>query len=134
MLLVLWFPQSNCKQEVYTLIDASQLEYKTIVKQQFVLETGHGKSKLCTQCNNMFGLVYSNKLAIKYKVIRCSSNKKYCKFVSKEQCLLVYTNSVYKKIMTLYKPRSQCDYYNALVKIKYATNPNYIKDLKKMKL
>lgn len=135
MLLVLWFlPQNNCKQEVYTLIDESQLEYKTIVKQQFILETGHGKSKLCTECNNMFGLAYSKKLATKYKVTRCGSNKKYCKFNSKEQCLLAYTNGVYKKIMTLYKPRSQCDYYNGLIKIKYASNPNYIRDLKKMKL
>jgi flagellum-specific peptidoglycan hydrolase FlgJ len=86
------------------------IQHSDIVLAQSILETGHYRSKLCKENNNLFGLYNSKK-------------KEYFKFTH-------WTESVeaYKKYIQ-YKYQGG-DYYNFIDSIGYASDSLYIPKLK----
>ena len=87
------------------------LEHKDIVYAQAVLETGHFKSDLCLNDNNLFGLYNSKK-------------HRYHTFDHWTESVVAYLDYVQHR----YKPPN--DYYKFLLDIGYAKDPNYISKLK----
>ena len=89
------------------------LKHKDIVYAQAVLETGHFKSDLCLNNNNLFGLYNSKK-------------HKYYTFDHWKDCIIAY------KEMIQYKYKDGVDYLNFLKEIGYAEDSEYICKLKKL--
>ena len=89
------------------------LKHKDIVYAQAVLETGHFKSDLCLNGNNLFGL-YDSK------------NHRYYTFDHWKDCVIAY------KEMIQYKYKDGDDYLNFLKEIGYARDSEYICKLKKL--
>lgn len=89
------------------------LEYKDIVYAQAVLETGHFKSKVCLNYNNLFGLYDSR-------------NKDYYKFNHWTESIVAYKEWIQKK----YQPPN--NYYAFLEEINYAEEKNYTRLLKEI--
>lgn len=89
------------------------LKHKDIVYAQAVLETGHFKSDLCLNNNNLFGLYNSKK-------------HKYYTFDHWKDCIIAY------KEMIQYKYKDGDDYLNFLKEIGYAEDSEYICKLKKL--
>ena len=89
------------------------LEHKDIVYAQAVLETGHFKSNVCLNYNNLFGL-YDSK------------SKDYYKFNHWTESIVAYKEWV----QTKYQPPN--NYYTFLEEINYAEDENYTKLLKEI--
>ncbi len=89
------------------------LEHKDIVYAQAVLETGHFKSNVCLNYNNLFGL-YDSK------------SKDYYKFNHWTESIIAYKEWV----QTKYQPPN--NYYTFLEEINYAEDKNYTKLLKEI--
>ena len=89
------------------------LENKDIVYAQAVLETGHFKSNVCLNYNNLFGL-YDSK------------SKDYYKFNHWTESIIAYKEWVQIK----YQPPN--NYYTFLEEINYAEDENYTKLLKEI--
>lgn len=89
------------------------VKHPQIVYAQAVLETGHFKSDLCLNDNNLFGL-YNSK--------RC----KYHTFDHWKDCIIAY------KEMIQYKYKDGDDYLNFLKEIGYAEDSEYICKLKEL--
>lgn len=89
------------------------IKHPEIVKAQAVLETGHFSSEVCRGKNNLFGL-YDSK------------NKRYYEFDHWSESVLAYK----KYIQNRYK--SDSSYYRFLSSIKYASDPNYVREVKKI--
>lgn len=89
------------------------LEHKDIVYAQAVLETGHFKSKVCLNYNNLFGLYDSR-------------SKDYYKFNHWTESIVAYKEWV----QTKYQPPN--NYYTFLEEINYAEDENYTKLLKEI--
>ena len=89
------------------------VKHPKIVHAQAVLETGHFKSDLCLNDNNLFGL-YNSKRG------------KYHKFDHWTESVIAYKNFIQYK----YKPSE--DYYKFLQRIGYAEDSNYISKLKRI--
>ena len=89
------------------------LEHKDIVYAQAVLETGHFKSNVCLNYNNLFGL-YDSK------------SKDYYKFNHWTESIIAYKEWV----QTKYQPPN--NYYTFLEEINYAEDENYTKLLKEI--
>lgn len=89
------------------------LKHKDIVYAQAVLETGHFKSNICLNYNNLFGL-YDSKI------------KDYYKFNHWTESIIAYKEWV----QTKYQPPN--NYYTFLEEINYAEDENYIKLLKEI--
>lgn len=87
------------------------VKHKDIVYAQAILETGHFRSKVCKEYNNLFGLYNSN-------------TKDYYKFTHWSESVVAYL----KYIQNRYKPPN--DYYQFLMGIGYAEDPQYITKLK----
>lgn len=87
------------------------VEHSQIVYAQAVLETGHFKSDLCLNNNNLFGLYNSKR-------------HKYHTFDHWKDCVIAYKDFIQHR----YKPPN--DYYKFLLDIRYAKDPNYISKLK----
>lgn len=87
-----------------------KIEHPEIVVAQSLLETGHYKSKQCTEHNNLFGL-YDSK------------NKRYYRFDHWIHSVIAYKQKVQYK----YKGG---DYYQFLERIGYAEDPSYIEKVK----
>lgn len=87
------------------------VKHSQIVYAQAVLETGHFKSDLCLNDNNLFGLYNSKK-------------GKYYKFDHWIESVIAYKDFIQYK----YKPSE--DYYKFLQRIGYAEDSNYISKLK----
>ena len=86
------------------------IQYPEIVTAQSILETGHYKSKVCLQYNNLFGLYNSKK-------------RDYYSFNHWTESVKAY----YDLVQYRYKGG---DYYAWLSKIGYAEDPNYIAKVK----
>lgn len=86
------------------------IQYPEIVTAQSILETGHYKSKVCLQYNNLFGLYNSKK-------------RDYYSFNHWTESVKAY----YDLVQYRYK---EGDYYAWLSKIGYAEDPNYIAKVK----
>lgn len=89
------------------------VKHTKIVYAQAVLETGHFKSDLCLNDNNLFGL-YNSKRG------------KYHKFDHWTESVIAYKDFIQYK----YKPPE--DYYKFLQRIGYAEDSNYISKLKRI--
>lgn len=87
-----------------------EIQYPEIVTSQSILETGHYKSKVCLQYNNLFGLYNSRK-------------RDYYSFDH-------WTESVKAYYDLVQYPYKEGDYYAWLYKIGYAEDPNYIAKVK----
>lgn len=88
-----------------------EIHHKEIVYAQAVIESSNFKSRLCKNNNNIFGL-------------KCK--KRYCRYNHWSECVIDYK----KRIQNRY--RSGEDYYHFLRRIRYASDPNYIKSLKRI--
>lgn len=87
-----------------------EIQYPEIVTAQSILETGHYKSKVCLQYNNLFGLYNSKK-------------RDYYSFNHWTESVKAY----YDLVQYRYK---EGDYYEWLSKIGYTEDPNYIAKVK----
>lgn len=94
-------------------LDYYGIQYPQIVYAQALLETGHFKSKLCTQYNNLFGLYNSR-------------TRSYYRFDNWWDSVIAYRDKVQ------YKYKGNTDYYTFLVNLPYATDPNYIRKIKQL--
>lgn len=92
---------------LYLALEYYNIKYPRIVLAQAKLETGNYKSNHCIKKNNLFGLYNSRK-------------KEYFSFEHWTDCIEGYKN------MIEYKHKDGEDYYDFLIRIKYATSPNYI--------
>ena len=90
-----------------------KVHHKDIVYAQAILETGHFKSRVCLEYNNLFGLYNSRK-------------KQYYRFNHWSESVIAYKNWIQRR----YKPSE--DYYIFLDRIKYAESIEYIPLLKKI--
>lgn len=88
-----------------------KVKHPQIVYAQAVLETGHFKSDLCLNGNNLFGLYNSKK-------------HRYYTFDHWKDCIIAY------KEMVQYKYKDGDDYLNFLKEIGYAEDSKYICKLK----
>lgn len=88
-----------------------EVKHPQIVYAQAVLETGHFKSNVCLNYNNLFGL-YDSK------------NKDYYKFNHWAESIVAYKEWIQKK----YQPPN--NYYVFLEEINYASDKKYISTLK----
>ena len=88
-----------------------EIKHPQIVYAQAILETGHFKSNVCLNYNNLFGL-YDSK------------NKDYYKFNHWAESIVAYKEWIQKK----YQPPN--NYYVFLEEINYASDKEYISILK----
>lgn len=89
------------------------VKHPQIVYAQAVLETGHFKSDLCLNGNNLFGLYNSKK-------------HRYYTFDHWKDCIIAY------KEMIQYKYKDGDDYLNFLKEIGYAEDSEYICKLEEL--
>lgn len=90
-----------------------EVKHPQIVYAQAVLETGHFKSDLCLNDNNLFGLYDSKK-------------HRYHTFDHWTESVVAYLDYVQHR----YKPPN--DYYKFLLDIGYAKDPHYINKVKEI--
>lgn len=102
-------PQEGLKEA----LEYYNIKHPNIIYAQAILETGHFKSNLCINNNNLFGL-YDSK------------NKKYYTFDHWKDCIIAY------KEMVQYKYKDGDDYYKFLSDIGYAEDTKYIDKLKEI--
>jgi hypothetical protein len=100
--------------DVYRYIKCSGILNPEIVLRQAIWETGWFKSKHSLHKNNLFGFRYS---------------KKYMSFDSWQACVDYYKTWQLRKYTN-----PDEDYYNFLVRIKYASSQQYISSLKSLKI
>lgn len=94
-------------------LDYYGVEHPDIVYAQAILETGHFRSKVYKEYNNLFGLYNSR-------------TKSYYKFDHWSESIVAYLNFIQNR----YKPQN--DYYKFLSDIGYAEDPEYINKLKRI--
>ena len=94
-------------------LDYYGVEHSNIVYAQAILETGHFRSKVYRECNNLFGLYNS----------RTGS---YYRFDHWSESVVAYLDFIQDR----YKPPN--DYYEFLSNIGYAEDPKYINKLKRI--
>lgn len=116
--IILLFPVYNTyasnnelKDSIYQIMEQYDIHHKDIVYAQMILETGNFKAKIFTKKQNLLGLRH---------------RKGYYNFKHWSECIKMYK----EKIQSRYKKGE--DYYKFLKRIHYATDPNYIKKLKKL--
>lgn len=90
-----------------------KVQYKDIVYAQAILETGHFKSRVCKEYNNLFGLYDS-------------SQGDYYRFDHWSDSIVAYLSYIQSK----YKPPN--DYYQFLIEIGYAEDPDYVSKVKQI--
>jgi flagellum-specific peptidoglycan hydrolase FlgJ len=101
----------NPEEDLIAVMDYYGVKHPEIVYAQAVLETGHFKSDLCLNGNNLFGLYNSKK-------------HRYHTFDHWTESVVAYLDYVQYR----YKPPN--DYYKFLSDIGYAEDPDYINKLK----
>ena len=107
-----FFSQSP-EEGLIEALEYYEIQFPEIVYAQALLETGHFSSSICKNYNNLFGL-YNSKIKDYYSFEHWSDSvKAYRDFVQ-------------------YKYKGNTDYYTFLVKLPYATDPNYIRKIKQL--
>lgn len=107
-----FFSQSP-EEGLIEALEYYEIQFPEIVYAQALLETGHFKSKLCTQYNNLFGLYNSR-------------TRSYYRFDNWWDSVIAYRDKVQ------YKYKGNTDYYTFLVNLPYTTDPNYIRKIKQL--
>lgn len=109
---IAFFNQSP-EEGLIEALDYYEIQYPEIVYAQALLETGHFSSSVCKNYNNLFGLYNSR-------------TKSYYRFDNWWDSVKAYKDFVQ------YKYKGNTDYYTFLVKLPYATDPNYIRKIKQL--
>lgn len=107
------FYNQGPKEGLRDALEYYGIHHPDIVYAQAILETGHFKSRMCVEDNNIFGLYNSR-------------TKSYWKFSHWTESVKAYK----EKVQYRYKPPN--DYYVFLERIHYATDPKYIHKLKQI--
>ena len=103
----------NPEEGLMEALEYYGVKHPEIVYAQAILETGHFRSKVYRECNNLFGLYNSR-------------TKSYYKFDHWKDCIIAY------KEMIQYKYKDGDDYLNFLKEIGYAEDSEYNCKLKKL--
>lgn len=98
---------------LYLALEHYNIKHPRVVLAQAKLETGNYTSRHCIKGNNLFGLYNSKK-------------KKYFQFNHWSESIEAY------KDMIEYKHKEGEDYYKFLIRISYASDPNYISKVKQI--
>ena len=98
---------------LYLALEYYNIKHPRIVLAQAKLESGNYTSDHCTRRNNLFGLYNSKR-------------KEYYSFDHWTDCIEGYKN------MIEYKHKDGEDYYDFLIRIKYATDPTYVDKVKRI--
>ena len=98
---------------LYLALEYYNIKHPRIVLAQAKLESGNYTSDHCIRRNNLFGLYNSKR-------------KEYYSFDHWTDCIEGYKN------MIEYKHRDGEDYYDFLIRIKYATDPAYVDKVKQI--
>lgn len=101
----------NPAKDLLEVLNYYGVMYPDIVRAQAILETGHYRSRVFKEYNNLFGL-YDSK------------NQDYFKFEHWSESVAAYISMVQYK----YKPPD--NYYSFLERIGYAEDPDYISKVK----
>lgn len=101
------------EEDLIAVMDYYGMKHPEIVYAQAILETGHFRSKVCGEYNNLFGLYNSRA-------------KDYYKFDHWSESVVAYLDYIQYR----YKPQN--DYYKFLSDIGYAEDPEYINKLKRI--
>ena len=101
----------NPKDDLMKVLEYYGVLHPEIVYAQAVLETGHFRSKVCKEYNNLFGLYNS-------------STKDYYKFNHWTESVIAYINYIQYR----YTPPN--NYYKFLERIGYAEDSLYVSKLK----
>ena len=107
------FLSQSPKEGLMEALDYYGVKHPEIVYAQAVLETGHFKSDLCLNGNNLFGLYNSRK-------------KEYYRFDHWTESVEAYIDFIQ------YRHKPPNDYYKFLDNIGYAEDPHYINKLKRI--
>lgn len=105
------FMDKTPEEGLMEALEYYEIHHKEIVYAQAIIESGRFKSRLSKNNNNIFGL-------------KCG--KRYCKYKHWSECVIDYK----KRIQNRYREGE--DYYRFLRRIRYASDPNYIKSLKRI--
>jgi flagellum-specific peptidoglycan hydrolase FlgJ len=100
--------------EVKYYMDSIGIKHSEVVLKQALLETGHFKSKLLMNKNNLFAFRFT---------------KRYMNFETWQMSV-----DYYKQWQEKFYTNDKEDYYHFLRRIKYARSPEYIKVLKKVRI
>ena len=104
---------TNPESDLIDVLNYYGVQHPNIVYAQAILETGHFRSKVCREYNNLFGLYNSRA-------------KDYYKFDHWSESVVAYLDFIQDR----YKPPN--DYYKFLLDIGYAEDPKYINKLKRI--
>lgn len=107
------FFNKSPREGLIEALEYYDIHHPKIVYAQAVLETGHFKSDLCINNNNLFGLYDS-------------SRKRYYDFNHWSESVLMY------KQMVQYKYKPPNNYYKFLKDLPYAEDKEYINKLKRI--
>ena len=105
------FFSKSSQEGLMEALEYYEVKHPQIVYAQAILETGHFKSNVCLNYNNLFGL-YDSK------------NKDYYKFNHWAESIVAYKEWIQKK----YQPPN--NYYVFLEEVNYASDKEYISILK----
>ena len=105
------FFSKSSQEGLMEALEYYEVKHPQIVYAQAILETGHFKSNVCLNYNNLFGL-YDSK------------NKDYYKFNHWAESIVAYKEWIQKK----YQPPN--NYYVFLEEVNYASDKEYISTLK----
>ena len=98
-------------ENLYAALKKHGIKYPKIVLAQAILETGHFRSPVCNEHNNLFGLRHS---------------KGYFTFNHWEESVIAYRDKVQ------YKHRENENYYAFLKRIGYSTSKDYVRKVRKI--
>lgn len=100
---------------LFDLLRNKGINHANVVLRQALLESNHFRSNLCRKHHNLFGLKKGNH---------------YAHFASINDCISYYKLKIQMRVPL----RQNETYYDYLRRIGYATDRNYIKKLKRIKL
>ena len=107
--------ETNAKEltieNLYAALKKHGIKYPKIVLAQAILETGHFRSRVCNEYNNLFGLRHS---------------KGYFTFIHWEESVVAYRDKVQ------YKHRENENYYAFLKRIGYSTSKDYVRKVREI--
>ena len=98
-------------ENLYAALKRHGIKYPKIVLAQAILETGHFRSRVCNEYNNLFGLRHS---------------KGYFTFNHWEESVVAYRDKVQ------YKHRENENYYAFLKRIGYSTSKDYVRRVREI--
>ena len=98
-------------ENLYAALKKHGIKYPKIVLAQAILETGHFRSRVCNEYNNLFGLRHS---------------KGYFTFNHWEESVVAYRDKVQ------YKHRENENYYAFLKRIGYSTSKDYVRKVREI--